>query len=828
MMFKQFLMLIGVSLMASNVSFAAQLGESEPAPIIEQILVNGADAAVSEVMQGLLIEVGKPLTSELLDASENWLWQHMRLRVLQIRQLPGSESKSVIVELTVEGLKSWKHIVFEGASELAPPDIELAVGLFGQAVDELELEKYERRISEYYFQEGFRGTEVSAIERQGYLAFVVTEGTQLTIAEVKFEGNTFFPEGGAWAILHIGIDLYEVLQQTDGVFSDDQYSADVVVEDVNSLTSLYREFGFLDVEISCRVVETEDASAAVLVYVIEQGPRYTIRSVSFSNNNGKELIFSEDELNATIDVKAGQFYDLAVIQKGVHDLSIKYGGAGRPSSGRVRSVGDKGDKYFWVGNTLGPGRPETLVDIEEPVVDVIFVIQEGEAFRLRDVVLRGYLGTEDRVVRRQIELEPGQEAREDLVIRSWRRINGLNFFKDENNNPAVNWHWEQIESHPELLDLVFEVKDKGLLNSFRFGGAWNSETGPALMVNLTKSNVDMWDMPESFGSVFADLQEGKAFHGAGQSFSVMAQPGRDFSSYALSFTEPDLLYDHVDRLGLNFTLRKNIRYLRSHEEERGSYGFTVSRLFGRDFSVFGGPSLGSVVINDLSAGAPSTLSDFSGRSSFSTLMIGARRNTIADQFSPVDGSSLSISLAQTGGFLGGDWSFLKSTVKGTKHLPLWEDVDSRRWILSLKGAVQKAWLQGDMQSLPYSESYFQGGNRTLRGFAYRGTNIDSNGFATPGKASWNASVEMGFPLYATRQRKQVSMLENLRGAAFVDFGATGADFNDMAAMRVSAGVAFKLRMPFMSQLPISLVLAKPLRSEEGDETSTFSFLLGSF
>jgi outer membrane protein insertion porin family len=186
-----------------------------------------------------------------------------------------------------------------------------------------------------------------------------------------------------------------------------------------------------------------------------------------------------------------------------------------------------------------------------------------------------------------------------------------------------------------------------------------------------------------------------------------------------------------------------------------------------------------------------------------------------------------MNVAQTGGFLGGDWSFTKSTLKMAKHFDLWEDAESHRWVLSLKGAAQKAWLQGDMAILPYSESFFQGGYRTLRGFAFRGTNRDANGFALPGSAAWNASIELGFPLFATRSRQSVSMLENMRGSAFVDFGALGSDFGEMTATRVSAGVALQVRMPFMAQLPISLIFAKPLRYEDNDETATFQLQMGS-
>jgi outer membrane protein insertion porin family len=337
----------------------------------------------------------------------------------------------------------------------------------------------------------------------------------------------------------------------------------------------------------------------------------------------------------------------------------------------------------------------------------------------------------------------------------------------------------------------------------------------------------MFDGADSFTDIFTDLQAGRAFHGAGQSLSVSARPGTEFSSYSVSFTEPDLLGEHIDRLGLNVSANKNLRYQNSHTEERNFFGLTLSRRFGRNFSVFGGPIFSNVALDDIKPNAPAAVTNFAGSNSYTTLMLGARRNTVLDQFSPVDGSMASISVSQTGGYLGGDWDFTKSNLKMAKHFDLWEDSESHRWVLSLKGAAQKAWLQGDMSMLPYSESFFQGGYRTLRGFAFRGTNRDSNGFAQPGSAAWNASVELGFPLFATRSRAATSMLENMRGSAFVDFGALGSDFGEMTSTRVSAGIAFQVRLPFMAQLPLSFIFAKPVRREDNDATATFQLQMGS-
>ena len=72
------------------------------------------------------------------------------------------------------------------------------------------------------------------------------------------------------------------------------------------------------------------------------------------------------------------------------------------------------------------------------------------------------------------------------------------------------------------------------------------------------------------------------------------------------------------------------------------------------------------------------------------------------------------------------------------------------------------------------------------------------------------------------------MMENLRGAAFLDFGAVGDDFGELIPVRASTGLVFQLRLPAMAQLPLSFIFAKPIRIEDNDRTSTFSFTIGNF
>lgn len=792
--------------------------------IVREIQVISSNSEIDEqdILNELLIKKGDIYDSELVEKSIDWLWQYARIRVITVDVDPDFESETVVLYFNVEPLITFKNVVFVGNFEFDREELELWAGLVGQPIEEESIQTYIDRLLEGYSKEGYREAYIEYHSSDAQtLIFDILEGRQFTISRINFFGNTEFSESRLF-----GLDLQGTLQNTNGLFVDDPYVESNIEEDVLSLTRLYRDFGFLDATVTVESEINQQTASVVLNYHITQGDQYTIRSVQFKSADGAPLLFEESFLGENCLSQTGDPFRPNFAANDCLRIAKVYSAKGYPSASKV--VGSSsGNRFLSVGGADSRGMPDVLFDIEKPVVDLVYTIQQGKPHRLRDVVLQGHLGTEDRVIRRQIELEPGDTVDEELAVLSWRRLMGLNYFMDAGNQPSVDWYWRSVEDNPELLDLVFDVQDKGSTNRFRFGGAWNSETGPALMISLTKSNVDITDLPSSFSNTFSDLFDNRAFHGSGQSLRMMASPGARYSTYSLSFTEPDLFEEHINRFGLQVSASKRIRFLRTHDESRGSLGFTLNRRFGRYFSLFGGPTIAKVTLSDLSAGAPISLSSYEGTNEANTFTLGARYNTVADPFSPVDGEDISLRISQTGSFMSGDWDFIKSTLRVRKHFPLWETEDSRRWILSTKLSVSKAWLTGDTTELPYSEGFFYGGERSMRGFDYRGIDL-TNGYATSGRAGWNSSIELGFPLYGTRQRESVGMMENLRGAAFLDFGAVGDDFGELIPVRASTGLVFQLRLPAMAQLPLSFIFAKPIRIEDNDRTSTFSFTIGNF
>ncbi len=596
--------------------------------------------------------------------------------------------------------------------------------------------------------------------------------------------------------------------------------------DVVALERIYHDYGFLEARVSLEKEEFYRGNKRVrLVFHVWEGPRYTVRAVRVKPaEDGAELLVPEKELLALLRMQPGEPFERDRVAADESALRRYYGLRGHPAA--VRASGRAGSTFF----RFNPpdGQPQIIFDPENHQVDVIYRIHEGRPARIRDVIVKGNALTQDRVVRREITLEPGDLADTEEAIRSWRRLVGLNYFLDPvSRAPFVDWRFLETDRE-DWVDLQFEVADGGTTGSLLFGGGLNSNTGPFLSFSIQKNNFDLFDTPSSLGSLFTEILNGRAFTGAGQTLRLMAAPGVEFSQYTVNFTEPDLFGDHIDRVSLNTNLFKTYFFIDTHDETRTGASFRLGRNFGRYFTVFVGPEYQSVNISGIEPGAPAILNETAGTNSMAGMTVGFRFNTVSDPFAPVDGVILGASYRQVGEFFGGDFNFNQTELEVTKYFPLWEDGLGRAWVLSQRGVLRLSNETGDLSGVPYSERFFLGGYRSLRGFDFRGVGPVVNGFPLGGETAWSGSTELRFPLVSTRVRGSLDEVEYIRGVAFLDYGSVGPGLSALGPTRIAAGLGVRVRIPFMPQLALAFDFGWPVQSEPLDDTQVFSFNLGFF
>lgn len=799
-------------------------------PVIESVEVLGAPGREAEIRASLRQKDGSAFDARGLQLDIQWLWRYRRVRVDDASLRPGATPGSAVLVLTVHAFRAYQRAIFEGNEEFDRAELELRAGLFGQSLDIETIGQVVRRIQDYYRDEGYIHVRVDWTENEaaGEVLFRVTEGPIARISELHFEGNHGIADGGRW---YPGLDLFSTVKHKPGFLfiSDSVYSETRVLEDVHALVQLYMDYGYRDAQVQFTMEYLdEEESEVALTYHIDEGRLYTVRSVSIVSDSGDPLSITDTDVLWRKHLAPGEPYELARLNAVIAEITRAYAAIGHPSLMRADVETSRKGQFFQIlgGSDPRAAGPKAVFDRELAVVDLIFEIHEGRAKRIRDVVVRGLQRSEDRVARREILVEPGDLASEEELQRSSRRLVGQSFFTDENRNPFVIPRWRDF-GDDEAIDLIMDLKDLGSSGQFRIGGAYNTDAGPALILDLEKRNFDITDLPSSPGAAVSEILNGEAFTGAGQSLRLALHPGTEFSSYSLSFTEPDLLKEHVDRLSFTASGSKRLRLYSSYDEERATGSFSLGRRFGRYFTVFAGPEWQNVEVSDVDAGAPAGLLAQEGELGLNTLSFGFRYDTVEDPFSPADGGTIGMTFGDTGKLLGGDAEYFTASLTAEKFVPVWEDRLARNWVFALHGRVRQGWATGTAH-LPYTEQYYLGGQSTVRGFDYRGVGEDANGFANGGDASWDGSLELRFPMLSTRQRGLVDEYEWVRGAFFIDAGSYGDDFGGLGPTRASFGIGIRMRMPLLPLVPFTLDFGWPIASEENDDTRVVSFTLGTF
>lgn len=353
---------------------------------------------------------------------------------------------------------------------------------------------------------------------------------------------------------------------------------------------------------------------------------------------------------------------------------------------------------------------------------------------------------------------------------------------------------------PGFIDIDIGVTE-ARTGRLMFGVGVNSDAGVVGSIVLEENNFDILRPPRSF----ADIANGTAWRGGGQSFRIEAVPGNQVSRYLVSWQDPFFMNTDFSfgASGFYYT-----RFFDNWTEERLGGRLTLGRLLGNFWSVSGSLRAEQVKIRDIDAPTPPILEAVRGDNLLTTARVALSHDTRDSSFLPTQGHMVELSYEQ--GF--GEFNYPRAELTGSQFFTVWERPDGRgKHIIQLKG--QTGWT-GD--NTPIFEKFYAGGFQSFRGFAFRGVTPVIGPIEVGGQFMALGSAEYIIPITAD---------DNIRGVVFSDFGSVE---NDVALdnFRASVGAGLRLVIPAMGPAPIALDFAYPLMKETFDDKQIFSFYVG--
>ena len=752
-----------ICLMSAVASMAAAI---EPF-IVDDIQVQGLNRiSPGTVFNYLTVTVGDTVDDQKSRDAVRALFKTGFFRDVRL------ERSGDILVVIVEERESIADITFEGNKAIKTENLIEGLGdvgfAKGEVFNEAKLDKVKQELQRQYYSHGKYGVridaEVEQIDKSSVnIHFEISEGQAARIKEINIVGNEIYTDDQL-------ISKFDLTAPTwlSWITKDDQYSKQKLQGDLERLRSLYLDNGYIyfDVE-STQVSITPDKSDVYLTVNISEGERYTISDVKLSG----KLIVEPEVLFDYVTTRKGMVFSRKEMTK-----TAKY---------LTERLGNEGYAFANIN-------PIPKADDEAKTVSISYYVDPGQRVYVRRVSFVGNSKTRDEVLRREMRQLEGGWISTQQVERSKVRLQRLGFFEEVNvETPTVGGSTDQV-------DVKFAVTERPAGNLL-LGLGFSQSQGLIFNTNVTQSN----------------------FLGSGKSVNFAFNNSEINQIFRLGYINPYWTVDGVSR-GFNLSYQKTDSSNNSNTTDFKSEILSAGVSLGVPISEYNTVGLQldyeatsietdlrlldpRVAFFILREGNDYNILRLSGSYSFDT------RNS---RTFPTRGTLQRLRLEAA--IPGGDLRFWKVDYDSRVFIPL-----INQYVLLLKGRVGYGDAYGDTTALPFFENFYAGGPRTVRGFEENSLGPeDFYGRALGGDTMVVGNAEVIIPVPFLEAFKSVRL------TAFFDAGnvfATNQKF-EVSELRTAAGFSGVWLSPFGL---LSVSIAEPFNSRDGDEIQKFQFTFGT-
>ena len=651
----------------------------------------------------------------------------------------------------------------------------------GQIFRQVILEGMGQELQRQYVSQGRYGalveTEVKMLPRNRVAVNInIDEGDVAKIRHINIVGNKNFSEQ----------ELLEGFEQNktgwlSWITSDDKYSREKLAGDLETLESWYLDRGYVNFQVSSTQVSVSPNKESVFITInIDEGDVYTISDIELAG----DLIIPEEQVRALILLRKDVVFSQVLMTTSSEYIS--------------KVLGNEGYTFAEV-----EGFPE--VDEESKTAKVTFLVKPGMRAYVRRIDFRGNTKTADEVLRREMRQMESASANNALIELSKVRLERVGFFKE------VNVETVPVPGTNDQIDVIYTVEEQP---SGSVGANLGYSQGYGLMLgaNLTENN----------------------FLGSGKQVGVGINKSTYQSSLNFSYSEPYFTTDGVSAGYTVYVRDTDYSRLRLQPFSQNTRGASVNWSYPLSEVQRIGFGLGYEYL-ELDLGDYSTsevIQDFVEANGNWFKSVSANVNWVKSTLNrgifATRGTSQRLALDVTMPDSG--LEYFKLTYKATHLRGLTNNLT-----LKLKADLGYGESYGYTSALPFFKNFYSGGLGSVRGYkrySLGPQNSISTGYGRARPVGGNVQVVLGaeviFPLPFVKDQRSV------QSALFFDAGNVfNTKCNDLEVncfspeegeLRYSVGLGATWLSGFG---PITFSVAKPLNSEDYDETEVFQFSLGN-
>ncbi|MCF6178371.1 MAG: outer membrane protein assembly factor BamA [Geopsychrobacter sp.] len=577
-----------------------------------------------------------------------------------------------------------REVRFSGAKKLTEEKLRPLVTLLTPEIyDPLKVRQSIAALEESYRVEGYHAVkitpELKTDERnESLLTFKIVEGVKVLIDEIAFEGNH--------AITTKELTKVMVTKKRwiwSWITGRGTYKADQIQYDLNLMSALYYDRGYMDAKIKQpQMTMIDNGEHMKLLIEVDEGPQYTVGTLNIAG----ELIKPRKDLDALLTLKTGDVFSRAQLRKSVIRLTDLYA-----------------DQGYANANVI----PFTDKNAEELTIDLNLRIEKGALIHIEKINIHGNTITRDKVIRRELSLIEGDLYSATKIKTSRNRLRNLDFFEE------INVSTEEGSSNDKnVLDVGVTEKPTG---SFTIGAGYSSVDQLIAQGSISQAN----------------------FMGYGLKLNASATLGGASQYYSIGVTDPYFL---DTRWTAGFNLYKTDRDWTDFSEKATGGSTRIGHPVGRYSRVYLSYRYEEKDIYNIPSYVSSTsiFRDEEGLSTLSSLTASLTRNTTDFRLDPSRGGSTSFYVEYAG--IGGTSKFAKLEFSHRQFYSLfWHTV------LSINGDISYVTKTGNTR-IPISEKFFLGGLRSVRGFNTRELGPKDGNLFIGGEKAAFFNLEFIFPI----------------------------------------------------------------------------------
>ena len=427
--------------------------QAPPSFTLKQINIDG-NAATSDnmILYTSGLKNGQKVSAEDFRRAVKRLWDLGVFNNVLIH-FDGETPEGILITIEVKESPVLGDVIFTGNKKLKDKKFEEELSYRrGMRIKPNFTADAINQMKKLYLEDGYFLANIEAESKivgsgenqKNDIIFTIDEGKKLKIKDIVFSGqeNNF-----GWLSTKSWIPIPKVIRnklssskirwqmkdtkiRTWWRFWASAYDYKKFEADLDELKKFYQDEGYRDFTILSDTVYYEPNKKGLVVKIdLEEGNKYKYRNFTWEGNS----LYETEILDETLNLNIGDGYSKSVFEEAVYQ--------------NVQSLYmDRGYLYSSIEPSFTP--------IGDDSLDVHFSITENNQVYIRNINIYGNDKTRENVIRRELDVFPGDLFRRTLMMRSMQKLHVLNYFDPTSLSPNV------VPVDEDEIDLDITLSEK--------------------------------------------------------------------------------------------------------------------------------------------------------------------------------------------------------------------------------------------------------------------------------------------------------------------------------------------------------------------------------